>query len=69
MAEIDPAYLAHLTAFQRALKQKTGLLRDLQAGPASSRAQPAANWRPGTARSPHHAAPVCLRPGAIRARC
>jgi len=35
MAEIDPAYLAHLTAFQRALRQKNGLLRDLRHGAAS----------------------------------
>ena len=34
MAEIDGAYLAHLTAFQRALKQKNGLLRDLRHGSA-----------------------------------
>ncbi|MCB1184448.1 DNA replication/repair protein RecF [bacterium] len=31
-SEIDPVYLTHLTAFQRALKQKTGLLRDLRRG-------------------------------------
>lgn len=34
MAEIDPLYLPHLTAFQRALRQKTGLLRDLKRDPA-----------------------------------
>ncbi len=32
MAEIDPVFLTHLTSFQRALKQKTGLLRDLKKG-------------------------------------
>jgi DNA replication and repair protein RecF len=31
-AEIDPIFLTHLTAFQRALKQKTGLLRDYKKG-------------------------------------
>ncbi len=30
--EVDPVLLPHLTAFQRALKQKTGLLRDLKRG-------------------------------------
>ncbi len=32
MAEIDPVYLTHLTSFQRVLKQKNGLLRDLKKG-------------------------------------
>jgi DNA replication and repair protein RecF len=32
MAELDPAYLGHLTACQRVLKQKTGLLHDLKRG-------------------------------------
>lgn len=32
MAELDPAYLGHLSACQRALKQKTGLLHDLRRG-------------------------------------
>ncbi len=32
MAEIDPIFLTHLTAFQRVLKQKNGLLRDLKKG-------------------------------------
>ena len=32
MSEIDPVYLGHLAAFQRALKQKNGLLRDLRRG-------------------------------------
>jgi DNA replication and repair protein RecF len=32
MSETDPLYLANLTAFQRTLKQKTGLLRQLKMG-------------------------------------
>ena len=32
MSEIDPVFLTHLTAFQRVLKQKNGLLRDLKKG-------------------------------------
>jgi DNA replication and repair protein RecF len=32
MAELDPAYLGHLSACQRALKQKSGLLHDLRRG-------------------------------------
>lgn len=32
MSEIDPIFLKHLTAFQRVLKQKTGLLRDYKKG-------------------------------------
>lgn len=32
IAEIDKAYVEHLSAFQRALKQKTGLLRDVRQG-------------------------------------
>lgn len=32
MAELDPAYLGHLSACQRALKQKAGLLHDLRRG-------------------------------------
>lgn len=32
MAEIDPVFLTHLMSFQRALKQKNGLLRDLKKG-------------------------------------
>jgi DNA replication and repair protein RecF len=32
MAELDPAYLGHLSACLRALKQKTGLLHDLRRG-------------------------------------
>ncbi len=58
MAEIDPAYLTHLTAFQRALKQKTGLLRDLKRGLiGGDRARrELAAWNAEIA---HHAAPVC----------
>ncbi len=59
MAEIDPSYLTHLAAFQRALKQKTGLLRDLKRGlvqAGAGRAELAA-WNAELA---HHAAPVCL---------
>jgi len=37
MAEITPSHLAHLTAYQRALRQKTGLLRDLKRGLADRR--------------------------------
>ncbi|MFN2371869.1 MAG: DNA replication/repair protein RecF [Candidatus Krumholzibacteriia bacterium] len=58
MAEIDPTYLVHLTAFQRALKQKTGLLRDLKkglVGGGQARRELAA-WNAEIA---HHAAPVC----------
>ncbi len=32
LAEIDPLYLASLTAFNRTLKQKSGLLRDIKRG-------------------------------------
>lgn len=37
MAELDAAYLGHLAACQRALKQKTGLLHDLRRGHANGR--------------------------------
>ncbi|MBE0566311.1 MAG: DNA replication and repair protein RecF [Krumholzibacteria bacterium] len=59
MAEIDPAYLAHLTAFQRALKQKTGLLRDLRRG-AVNGAQARRELAAWNAELAHHAAPVSL---------
>jgi DNA replication and repair protein RecF len=59
MAEIDPAYLSHLAAFQRAMKQKTGLLRDLKKGlVGGSKARSELDaWNAEIAR---HAAPVCL---------
>jgi DNA replication and repair protein RecF len=44
-AEIDPVFLNHLTALQRALKQKNGLLRDFKKGlanPAETRRELAA---------------------------
>ncbi|MEZ4461775.1 MAG: DNA replication and repair protein RecF [bacterium] len=58
MAEIDPAYLGHLAAFQRALKQKTGLLRDLKRGllNAGRARRELEAWNAELA---HHAAPVC----------
>jgi DNA replication and repair protein RecF len=57
MAEIDASHLVHLTAFQRALRQKTGLLRDFRqkgGSPASIRDDLTA-WNREIA---HHAAPV-----------
>ena len=59
MAEIDPAFLTHLTSFQRALKQKNGLLRDLKKGLsdlATTRREMAA-WNRELAT---HATAVCL---------
>ncbi len=58
MAEIDPGYLVHLAACQRALKQKTGLLRDLKRGRVGmGRArEELAAWNAEIAQ---HAAPVC----------
>ncbi|HPF69363.1 MAG TPA: DNA replication and repair protein RecF [Candidatus Krumholzibacteria bacterium] len=58
MAEIDPAYLGHLAALQRALKQKAGLLRDIKRGVVSGARgrQELAAWNAEIA---GHAAPVC----------
>ncbi len=59
MAEIDPAFLTHLTSFQRALKQKNGLLRDLKKGLSdmgTTRREMAA-WNRELAT---HASAVCL---------
>ena len=59
MAEIDVTHLDHLTSFERALKQKTGLLRDLRQGigSATSVRDDLTAWNREIAR---HAAPVCL---------
>jgi len=59
MAEIDATHLEHLTSFQRALKQKTGLLRDLRQGvvSATNARDDLSAWNREIA---HHAAPVCL---------
>ncbi len=59
MAEIDPVFLTHLTAFQRALKQKNGLLRDLKKGltDLSTTRRELAAWNRELA---GHAAAVCL---------
>ena len=57
--EIDPVYLDHLTSFQRALKQKTGLLRDLRKGfvDYSETRRELVAWNRELAA---HAAAVCL---------
>jgi DNA replication and repair protein RecF len=58
-AEIDPVFLGHLVSFQRSLKQKTGLLRDLRRGllnPAETRRELVA-WNRELA---DHASAVCL---------
>jgi len=59
MSEIDPLFLADLTAFQRSLKQKTGLLRDLKRGILDYRTarEELAAWNRELA---DHAAGVCL---------
>jgi len=59
MAEIDPVFLVHLTAFQRVLKQKNGLLRDLKKGFAdySETRRELAAWNRELAA---HASVVCL---------
>ncbi len=59
MSELDPAYLTHLTAFQRTLKQKNGLLRDFKRGlinPTQTRRELVA-WNQELA---SHACVVCL---------
>ncbi len=58
LAEIDSIYLTHLTAFQRALKQKTGLLRDVRKGilAADRVGEELEAWNREIA---HHAAVVC----------
>jgi DNA replication and repair protein RecF len=58
MSEIDPLFLSHLTALQRVMKQKTGLLRDLKKGitnPAETRRE-LESWNRELA---GHAAEVC----------
>jgi DNA replication and repair protein RecF len=59
MSEIDPLFLAALTAFQRALKQKNGLLRQLRQGQVAFRsaAQELQAWNREMA---VHAAVLCL---------
>jgi DNA replication and repair protein RecF len=59
MSEVDPLYLAGLTAFQRTLKQKTGLLRQLKMGQVSNRAagEELEAWNRELA---VHAATICL---------
>ena len=66
IAEIDPTYLTHLTAFQRALKQKTGLLRDVRHGAVDGRTVRAdlEAWNREIA---HHAAVVCRERGSYAA--
>ncbi|MCP4572726.1 MAG: DNA replication and repair protein RecF [bacterium] len=63
IAEIDPSYLVHLTAFQRALKQKTGLLRDVRHGAVDGRRirDDLEAWNREIAT---HAAVVCRERGA-----
>jgi len=63
IAEIVPTYLTHLTAFQRALKQKTGLLRDVRQGAVAGRAvrTDLEAWNREIAR---HAGVVCRERGA-----
>jgi len=59
MAEIDPVFLTHLTAMQRVLKQKNGLLRDFRKvglNPAEARRELVA-WNQELAT---HASAVCL---------
>ncbi len=59
MAEIDPAYLTHLSAFQQVLRQKTRLLRDQRQGlvDAGQTRRELASWNREMA---NHAAAVCL---------
>ena len=59
MSEVDPLYLANLSAFQRALKQKTGLLRQLKIGKVtpSAASQELEAWNRKMA---DHAAVICL---------
>jgi len=59
MAEIDAGYLTHLTAFQRTLKQKSGMLRDLRKGLVDhdQTRRELASWNRELAR---HASAVCL---------
>lgn len=58
VAETDPLYLTHLTAFQRTLKQKNGLLRDLKRGFAdwSTARDELRAWNRELA---HHAVEIC----------
>ena len=58
LSEFDPLFLSHLTALQRATKQKSGLLRDLRKGllnPAEARRE-LESWNRELAT---HAAEVC----------
>jgi len=59
VSESEPLYLSHLTAFQRTLKQKNGLLRDLKRGFAdySSAREELRAWNRELA---HHAVEICL---------
>jgi DNA replication and repair protein RecF len=59
LAVVDAVYLGHLAAFQRALRQKTSLLRDVQRGMRDRRQarEEVAAWNREFA---HHAAPLCL---------
>lgn len=59
MSEVDPLYLAALTAFQRTLKQKTGLLRQFKMGQGSYESvnEELQSWNRELA---IHAAIICL---------
>ena len=59
IAETDPLFLPHLTSFQRALRQKNGLLRDLKTGHAdfATARDELHAWNRELA---HHAAEICL---------
>ena len=59
MSEVDPLYLAALTSFQRALKQKNSLLRDLKAGRRGS-GQVAGELQAWNRELAAHAAVICL---------
>ena len=52
MSEVDPLYLAALTDYQRALKQKNSLLRDLKTGRLNPGQCARRNCRPGTGNWP-----------------
>ena len=59
MSEIDPLYLAGLTAFQRALKQKNGLLRQLKSG-HTGHAEASRELEAWNREMAAHAAVICL---------
>ncbi|MBU8869733.1 MAG: DNA replication and repair protein RecF [Gemmatimonadales bacterium] len=59
IAETDPLFLSHLTSFQRALRQKNGLLRDLKKGltKITTAREELKAWNRELA---HHTVEICL---------